>query len=85
MDMLHFILRYTPFWAVPLIMICGEFGYIYWLKSIKGVAKAFFTVAMISSFFLVYYIWAGGPDKVVEATQIGTKEISKEIENSRSK
>lgn len=83
MDIFHFILKYTPFWAIPLMMICGEFGYVYWLKSIKDVAKTFFTIAVICFFFLVYYIWAGGPDRVVEATQSGTKFISKEIEAER--
>ncbi len=83
MDIFHFILKYTPFWAIPLMMICGEFGYIYWLKSIKPVAKMFFTIATISFFVLVYYIWAGGPDRVVDTTRTGTKILSKEIETER--
>ena len=41
MDVLYFILRYTPFWAVPLMLICLQYGYIYWLKSIRKVSMAF--------------------------------------------
>lgn len=83
MDIFHFILKYTPFWSIPLIMICMEFAYIYWLKSIKEVAKAFMAVAFVCVLALGHYIWSGGPDGVVEKTQKATTVIKKEIEAER--
>lgn len=85
MDIFHFILKYTPFWAIPLIMICLEFAYIYWLKSIREVAKAFMTVVVICFIALIYYVWAGGPDGVVKSTQGTTDVIKNEIEAERKK
>ncbi len=80
MDIFIFILKYTPFWAIPLLMICLEFAYIYWLKSIKGVAKSFMAVVFICFISIVYYIWAGGPEGIVAKTQGTSIFLKKEIE-----
>ncbi len=83
MDIFHFILKYTPFWAIPLIMICLEFAYIYWLKSIREVAKAFMAVVILCLITLGYYIWAGGPEGIVKRTQGTTIFIKKEIDQEK--
>ena len=66
MDILIFILKYTPFWAIPLMMISLEFGYVYWLKSYRDIAKSFLTVAVICIILIIYYIYVGGPQGVVD-------------------
>jgi len=65
MDVFYFILRYTPFWAVPLGLIGFEFAYVYWLKSYKKMSLANAFVCFVCILFLSYYYWAGGPDKSI--------------------
>jgi hypothetical protein len=57
-------MRYIPFWAVPLLMICGQFAYIYWLKSIKTTAYLFVVLGGVSIFFIGFYIYVGGGENV---------------------
>ena len=66
MDSIYFIIRYTPFWAIPIILIAGEFAYIYWLKSRKTVVVFFLGMAFISFAAIVFYYWNGGPEKSVQ-------------------
>jgi len=65
MDLFYFLLRYIPFWTIPIAMIAGEFGYIYWLKSYQRLAYLLFFVTIICISLNGFYFWAGGPDKVV--------------------
>ncbi len=65
MDVLYWILKYTPFWAVPLMMICLQYAYIYWLKVVRRVSMLFASVAAVCFFFIVFYLVAGGHDGVV--------------------
>jgi hypothetical protein len=62
LDTLYFFFRYIPFWAIPLFMICMQFGYIYWVKEVRWVAYALYAAAGTCALFLVYYIYAGSPD-----------------------
>ena len=64
MDILFFILRYTPFWAIPTILIFAQFAYIFWLKSIRSAAYVMFTVVLFCVLLVVFYYWVGGPDKI---------------------
>lgn len=66
MDVVAFIIKYTPFWAIPCSMISVTYGYIYWLKSYKHIAYFFLFVGFISFIFSVFYYWAGGPEKAVQ-------------------
>ena len=66
MDIIYFILRYIPFWAVPLAFIGGEFAYVFWLKSYKQVSMMFASLFGISILFIIYYYWAPGPDGSVQ-------------------
>lgn len=66
MDILFFLVKYTPFWAIPSMMIAVFFAYIYWLKDVSLIA---FTLAAYSVFCFVatiLYIWIGGPQKCVD-------------------
>ena len=63
---MYFIIKYTPFWAVPVIMISGEFALNYWFR---GLLKPFLTFVLligISVLSIVFYYWAGGPVLAVE-------------------
>ncbi|HAZ11899.1 MAG: hypothetical protein A2X86_07390 [Bdellovibrionales bacterium GWA2_49_15] len=64
MDILVFILRYTPFWAIPMMLICAQFAYIFWLKSIRPVAYAMTSMGLFCLLLVVFYYWVGGPEKV---------------------
>lgn len=66
MEVVYFIIRYTPFWAVPLLMISLEFAYIYWLKSLRKMALSFILLGFISFLMTAFYYWAGGPDNAVK-------------------
>ena len=66
MDIFFHIVRYTHFWAVPLLMISAQFSYIYWLKSIRRAALCFAFVAAFCFICIVYYYWAGGPELAVK-------------------
>ena len=61
MDIIYFILKYIPFWAVPIALISAEFGYIYWLKSLKKISITFLITAFFCVISIVYYYLAGGP------------------------
>lgn len=66
MDSIYFLVRYIPFWAIPVILIAGEFAYIYWLKSRKMVVVFFLGMAFFSFCSIIFYYWNGGPEKSVQ-------------------
>ena len=66
MDGIYFVTRYIPFWAIPTIIICLEFAYIYWLKSRKKIVFIFMSSASFSFLSLVFYYMSGGPEKSVQ-------------------
>lgn len=66
MNGIYFLIRHTPFWAVPTVMVAFEFGYIYWLRKRKKVATGFFGVGCFALSFLIYYYIIGGPEKSVD-------------------
>ncbi|RLA62519.1 MAG: hypothetical protein DRQ89_09435 [Epsilonproteobacteria bacterium] len=57
-----FLLRYTPFWSVPIFIIAGQFSYIYWLKGYRKISLSLASLVLISFVVTLFYIWAGGPD-----------------------
>ena len=65
-EIIHFALKYTPFWAIPLLMICIQFAYIYWSKKYRFTSKSFITIGVLSFFSIIYYIWAGGGEPAVQ-------------------
>lgn len=66
MDIIYFLLKHTPFWAIPTIMISTEFGFIYWHKAYKGTFFFLVLLAFFSLVALVFYFWAGGPERSVQ-------------------
>lgn len=62
----YFLVRHTPWWAVPLIVMGLEFAYFSWLKKKKKTAYAFLTIALIGFISIGFYIWQGGPQNSVK-------------------
>jgi len=69
MDYFYFFIRHTPFWAVPLLYISLQFGYIYWVKEYRRAAFSFLLIAPVAVISLTLYYWLGGPDLIVLKTQ----------------
>ncbi|MDA8793914.1 hypothetical protein N9N67_11755, partial [Bacteriovoracaceae bacterium] len=62
----YFFIRHTPFWAVPIILISAEFSYVFWIRKKKKSLVFFISIAFMSLIFLIFYIYAGGPEKSVK-------------------
>ena len=65
MSELYFMTRHTPFWAIPLLILSAEFGYMFWLKKKKRTALFCVSLALIASACCAFYFWQGGPEKSV--------------------
>lgn len=61
-----FIARHTPFWAVPLMILSAEFGYMFWLRKKKRSLGLCIFIFIIATSALSFYIWAGGPERSVK-------------------
>jgi hypothetical protein len=66
MQEIYFLARHTPFWAVPLIVLGGEFAYLFWLKRRKASVFLCLIIVLIGLSATSFYIWAGGPEKSVK-------------------
>jgi hypothetical protein len=66
---LYFMIRHTPFWAVPLIVLGGEFGYMFWLKKKKKSATICLMLGILGLMAISFYVWAGGPEKSVKVVK----------------
>ncbi len=67
MQEIYFLARHTPFWSIPLLILGGEFAYMFWLKRKKKSAFIFLSLAMFGLLASSFYFWAGGPEKTVKA------------------
>jgi hypothetical protein len=66
MQELFFLARHTPFWAVPLMVLGGEFAYLFWLRKKRATVIFCLLLAFIGTFSTGFYIWAGGPERSVK-------------------
>ncbi|MBT6325439.1 MAG: hypothetical protein HOJ35_05680 [Bdellovibrionales bacterium] len=62
MSFIYFLVRHTPFWSLPTILITLQFTIRFWKKSYKKLAIFLFFISTISFLTTVYYFWAGGPE-----------------------
>jgi hypothetical protein len=62
MDIIYFMARYTPFWAIPSFIIASQFSYIYWLKDLKKVTYFLWIICAFCVVSILFYVWAGGSD-----------------------
>lgn len=66
MDSIYFLVRYIPFWGVPMLLLGAEFTYVAWLRKKKKWIVVSFMIALFSLSCLIFYYWAGGPEKSVQ-------------------
>jgi hypothetical protein len=66
MQEIYFLARHVPFWAVPLIVLGGEFAYLFWLRKKKSTVVFCLLIAFIGFASISFYVWAGGPEKSVK-------------------
>ena len=66
MEMIYFLVRFTPFWSIPAFLIGGEFTYLYWVRKKKKKMMGFGIVSVFSLIMTVFYWVAGGPEKSVD-------------------
>jgi hypothetical protein len=60
-----FLIRHTPFWAIPMLVVSIEFAYLNWLKKKKMYSQVCGLFGAVALCFIVYYYWAGGPERAV--------------------
>lgn len=65
MTEIYFLARHIPFWATALLVLGGEFGYLFWLRKKKKTATFCLMLALIGASCNVFYIWVGGPERAV--------------------
>jgi hypothetical protein len=65
MTEIYFLIKHTPFWAIPLMLVSMEFAYLFWLRKKKTNVKICIFFILFSIIALGWYYYAGGPDKAV--------------------
>jgi hypothetical protein len=65
-DITLFILKYIPFWAVPLALISLHFAYLYWLKDFREMAYVWGGISLFCLTCVGIYFALGGPDQIVQ-------------------
>lgn len=66
MDSLYFLIRYTPFWAVPVLAISLEFAYLAFKKKKKKAMLFCLGLALFSLLLNAFYFWVGGPERAAK-------------------
>ena len=64
LDIVLFIVKYIPFWAVPIGMMATHFAYLYWLKSYREVAYVWAGIVLFCLTSVIIYLLMGGPDQI---------------------
>lgn len=72
MDKLYFLVRFTPFWGIPLLVLCLQMGVVMWRRSKKKLAIYFFLSSLILIGLLSYYFWLGGPIRAADQLERGS-------------
>jgi hypothetical protein len=67
MEGIIFLIRHTPFWAIPAFIISAEAFYWFWSRDRKKFSSFFFGVMGVALAGLTFYYWAGGPEKSVKS------------------
>jgi hypothetical protein len=65
-DTLHFIMRYTPFWAIPLGLVGFQFGRIYREKEFRKTGLCFYLLFALCTISTIIYFVTGGPDRSID-------------------
>lgn len=66
LDIFLFILKYIPFWAVPMALTSAHFAYLYWLKDYREIAYVWGVSTLFCLTSVAAYFFIGGPDQIVQ-------------------
>lgn len=69
MEVVYFMVRFTPFWSIPCFLIGAEFTYLYWVRKKKKKMMGFGLVMTLSAVMTLFYWIAGGPEKSVDVVK----------------
>ena len=61
-DAFYFLIRHTPFWAIPLAIVSLEAFVIYKRRKNKKIYLSSLFLMIFCLMFLVGYFWLGGPE-----------------------
>jgi uncharacterized phage infection (PIP) family protein YhgE len=64
LDIFLFIVKYTPFWAVPIGLMSTHFAYLYWIKDYREVSYIWGIIILFCLTSIIIYLLLGGPDKI---------------------
>ncbi len=64
LDVVLFIVKYIPFWAVPIGLMSIHFAYLYWLKGYREVSYIWGGIVLFCLTSVVFYLILGGPDQI---------------------
>jgi hypothetical protein len=67
---IYFLARHIPFWAIPMVVLGAEFGYLFWLRKKKKQAMMALMFALFGFLCTGFYVWAGGPEKSVKVIRV---------------
>jgi hypothetical protein len=65
-DFLIFLIRFIPFWAIPVMMISIELARRFRTKDASKQAFFSIAIALLCLLATAFYFYAGGPDRAVE-------------------
>jgi hypothetical protein len=65
-DAFLFILKYTPFWAVPMGLMSANFAYLYWLKDFREMSYVWWGICLFCLTSIIIYFALGGPDQMIQ-------------------
>lgn len=66
MNEVYFLIKYTPFWSVPLFLLFLELAYLSKVKKKKKKLVLCLIGALFSLAMTIFYYWAGSPNKAVK-------------------
>jgi hypothetical protein len=65
-DISLFIIKYIPFWAVPMGIMSANFAYLYWLKDYREIAYVWGALTLFCLTSIGLYFVMGGPDQITQ-------------------
>lgn len=76
MQEVYFLVRHTPFWAIPLLVLGTEFGYLFWLRKKKATVALCLLIAFLGALATGFYVYAGGPERSVKMIKKMHRDLS---------
>jgi hypothetical protein len=65
-DVVLFVAKYIPFWAVPMGLTSIHFAYLFWLKDYRDIAYVWTAITLFCLTATLVYFLMGGPDGITK-------------------